>query len=209
MAYTAAGELKSFLLNGRNQHGGWAYQRRTATRLEPTCWALPALSARPTAGVEVLANWPARDGLLVERAHGSPNYAFHALALLTMRALNVEHTLGRPAVIGALQSVRGDNLPASEVNTQDNSLQAWPWIERTFSWVEPTAWCLLALKKWARSPGVHIEPERIETGERLLIDRCCATGGWNYGNSNMLGQQLKAFVPTTAIALLALQDRQS
>jgi len=34
-------------------------------------------------------------------------------------------------------------------------------------------------------------------------------GGWNYGNSNMLGQELRGYVPTTAIALLALQDRRS
>ena len=34
-------------------------------------------------------------------------------------------------------------------------------------------------------------------------------GGWNYGNANMLGQDLKPFVPTTALTLLSLQDRQS
>ena len=31
---------------------------------------------------------------------------------------------------------------------QDGSLQAWSWVDGTFSWVEPTAWCLLLLKKW-------------------------------------------------------------
>ncbi|HSJ40724.1 MAG TPA: hypothetical protein VK955_06685, partial [Xanthobacteraceae bacterium] len=40
-----------------------------------------------------------------------------------------------------------------------------------------------------------------------LLDRGCVTGGWNYGNSNMFGAELHPYVPTTAIAVLALQDR--
>ena len=43
----------------------------------------------------------------------------------------------------------------------------------------------------------------------MLVDRCCRGGGWNYGNSNMLGKELRPYVPTTAVALLALQDRGS
>jgi hypothetical protein len=50
---------------------------------------------------------------------------------------------------------------------------------------------------------------RIVEGERLLIDRACASGGWNFGNSAVLGQDLRPYVATTAIALLALQDRRS
>ena len=34
------------------------------------------------------------------------------------------------------------------------------------------------------------------------------TGGWNYGNSNVFEKNLPAYIPTTAIALLALQDRR-
>ena len=41
----------------------------------------------------------------------------------------------------------------------------------------------------------------------MLIDRCCAQGGWNYGNANMLGKELHPYVPTTALALLALQKK--
>ena len=43
--------------------------------------------------------------------------------------------------------------------------------------------------------------------DRMLADRCCVSGGWNYGNSNVLGKELSPYVPTTAVALLALQDR--
>jgi hypothetical protein len=41
----------------------------------------------------------------------------------------------------------------------------------------------------------------------MLIDRVCQDGGWNYGGSNVYGQELWAYVPTTALGLLAMQDR--
>jgi hypothetical protein len=41
----------------------------------------------------------------------------------------------------------------------------------------------------------------------VLVDRVCQSGGWNYGNSNALGQGLEPYVPTTALALLAMQDK--
>jgi hypothetical protein len=49
----------------------------------------------------------------------------------------------------------------------------------------------------------------VAVAERLLADRACVQGGWNYGNSNMLGQDLRPYVPTTAVALLALQDKRT
>ncbi len=49
---------------------------------------------------------------------------------------------------------------------------------------------------------------RIAEAERLLIDRCCRDGGWNFGNANVMGQDLFPHVPTTALALLALQGRR-
>ena len=42
----------------------------------------------------------------------------------------------------------------------------------------------------------------------MLNDRACRGGGWNYGNSNVYGKDLLPYVPTTALALLALQNRR-
>ncbi len=201
-------ELEEFLVRARNADGGWAYHPDKRSRLEPTCWAILALGeagTEPTA----LEQWPLADGLLLERRGGSPNYAFHGLGLLALRARRLEHSGSNASLLAALQRVKGNVVPQSDTSRQDNSLQGWSWIADTFSWVEPTAWCLLALKQWARKPGISIDNTRVEVAERLLIDRCCVTGGWNYGNSNVLGQELRPFVPTTAIALLALQDRKS
>jgi hypothetical protein len=42
----------------------------------------------------------------------------------------------------------------------------------------------------------------------LLLDRACPSGGWNFGNSVVFDSELPAYVPTTALALLSLQDYQ-
>ena len=199
--------LREFLLRARNADGGWGYQAGKASRLEPTCWASLALGS--TLAHTVLEQWPCADGLLLERHGGAPNYAFHGQALIVLRALNLEHAAGNRTLLAALQRVKGTALPASTINRQDNSLQAWSWIDGTFSWVEPTAWCLLALKQWSATPGAVGDRTRIVVAEQMLLDRCCAKGGWNYGNANMLGQDLKPFVPTTALTLLSLRDRHS
>ena len=89
---------------------------------------------------------------------------------------------------------------------QDNSLQAWPWVDGTFSWVEPTCWCLLLVKKLRKQLGAGAD-ERIGVAEAMLRDRACRDGGWNYGGSNVYGQELYPYVSTTALGLIAMQDR--
>lgn len=203
-------ELAQLLLRGRNADGGWGYYQGKASRLEPTCWAVLALNG-DTASADLgaaLRTWPARDGLLLERHGGEPNYAFHGLALLVLRACGLEHVAGTATLARALEKVKGKAFADSWISRQDNSLQGWSWIADTFSWVEPTAWCLLAMKRWIGNE-VHRDRARILEAERLLMDRAMLTGGWNYGNSNMLGRELIAYVPTTAVTLLAMQDRRS
>ena len=198
-------QLADALLATRNPDGGWGYARHRASRLEPTCWAL---LATPDTDPGVLVRWPVSGGLLIERSGGEPNVGFHALALLTLTALGLEHQAGNERLLRALQAFKGIPLEPFAVVRQDNSLQGWSWIPGTFSWAEPSAWSVLALKRWARRhPPDGDVAARISEGEALLFDRCCITGGWNYGNANMMGQELKAYVPTTAAGLLALQDR--
>ncbi len=195
--------LRQCLLAGRNGDGGWGYSAGKASRLEPTCWALLALTDLDPA---VLTSWPSAAGLLRERPNGDTNFAFHALALLTLWARGAEHRDGNATLSENLENAKGLALDESGNNRQDNSLQGWSWIAGTFSWVEPTAWALLALRKQA-ARGQHVDAGRLAEAETLLVDRCCENGGWNYGNSNMLGQQLRPYVPTTGVALLALQKR--
>jgi hypothetical protein len=195
--------LRDGLRAGRNADGGWGYYAGKASRLEPTCWALLAL---PDADPAVLAGWPAPKNLLSERKSGEVNYAFHAVALLTMAALGVNHSAGSDRLASALEHEKGIALGQSTINRQNSELQGWSWSPGTFSWVEPTAWALLALRR-RQAAGQGVEAARLTEAETLLIDRCCVQGGWNYGNSNMLGKELRPYVPTTAVALLALQKK--
>jgi hypothetical protein len=82
----------------------------------------------------------------------------------------------------------------------DSELSGWPWMDATFSWVEPTSHAILAL----RASG-HGDHPRVAEAEKMLLDRACVGGGWNYGNREVLGYDLPPFVPTTAVAVMALQ----
>jgi hypothetical protein len=205
--------IRAALLAARNPDGGWPYYPQHASRLEPTVWALLALArdADRPAEIDVVVRWPGKDGWLVDGPADAPvNYPFNALAALAC--------IDRPDRPGAgqlvttiakrLVDVKGLALEQNDAQRQNNGLQAWPWIDQTFSWVEPTAWCTLFLKK-IKTLAISGAAERIATAERVIRDRVCHDGGWNYGSSNVYGQELYPYVPTTAITLLAMQDQRA
>jgi hypothetical protein len=211
-------QLRQRLIAGRNADGGWGYYADHASRLEPTCWAMLALHAAgaPRAQLDSAAAWLAQcertPGWLVENPAWPINIAFNALAVFTLR-----DRPGPPAdaivprVKASLIASKGVAAPQSPDAPQDNSLQGWSWIDATFSWVEPTCWGVLALKS-TRAPGAR-DPKtdtaigsRLAEAERLLTDRSCRPGGWNFGNAVVMRQDLRPYVPVTALALLAMQD---
>jgi hypothetical protein len=205
-AFDAAG-LRRLLLSRRNADGGWAYAPGKSSRLEPTCWALLALGEPngPVEDLDVLRRWQRHDEWLVDVGGAPINFTFNALAALTM----LMSPAGVPAanrIATRLLDVRGLRFDQGKEIRQDNSLQAWPWIESTFSWVEPTSLCLLLMKKLRPALPAAAVADRIDIAERMLRDRACTVGGWNYGGSNVYGQELFPYVPTTALGLLALQD---
>jgi hypothetical protein len=203
-------DLRAALLGTRNKDGGWGYAAGRRSRIEPTCWASLALghSEGRAPDVESLRAWNRQDNWLVDVPGTPPNIAFNALAALTLLQEPSTAPLAQPIVSRLIQT-KGLTFPQSEVLRQDSSIQAWPWVDGTASWVEPTAWCLLLLKK-ARSHSHSREAsERIQVGERFLFDRVCHDGGWNYGNKEVYGTKLWPYVPTTALALLAMRDHRT
>jgi hypothetical protein len=104
---------------------------------------------------------------------------------------------------------KGVSVEPDPLIPQDGRLQGWSWTEGTFSWVEPTAWSVLVLKQRLTYGPYPDAAERIRVGEQMLKDRECQGGGWNYGNSAVYSQDLQPYVPTTALSLLALQDRRN
>jgi len=156
--------------------------------------------------VERVRSWPRHDGWLVDVAGAPPNQPFNALGALTLLQEPSAAPLAQP-IVSNLLAAKGERYPQNDYSPQDNSLQAWSWVEGTASWVEPTAWSLLLLKKLRGNGSLPREAdERIHVGEQLLLDRVCAVGGWNYGNAQVFGHDLWPYVPTTALALLALRD---
>jgi len=184
----------------RNPDGGWPYYRGRRSRLEPTSWAM--LATGTPFGSTPLGAWIGQDGLFVEPGTPHANFAFNGLAALAASANGAPARVLSKLMTG-LVVARGEAVPPTDVARMDTSLQGWSWMAGTFSWVEPTAWCTLALK---RHGSGQASAERVAVGERLLRDRVCADGGWNYGNSEVFGQALPAHVPPTAGAVLALQD---
>jgi hypothetical protein len=142
-----------------------------------------------------------------------PSWA-SALAVLALVRLDGD---GARALAGARWLVAQEGRRASwlarlvetcrseRVIDQDPNLRGWPWTTGASSWLEPTAYALLALKSLAPKLPRGARA-RIEEGERLVYDRMCPGGGWNYGNSVVLDEALEPYPDTTAIALLALRQ---
>ncbi len=199
--------------------GGWGYYTGKSSRIEPTCWALLALGSGWTSAasewdavarphMEFLQARQGAEGLLIETEPALASFGTNGLAalVLTRYAAQVPRdTVTR--LFGALVASKGVRVENADP-VQDNTLQGWPWVRDTFSWAEPTSWCLLALKRASADNRGDPSAARIAEAERLMIDRTCRTGGWNYGNASALGQELRAYVPTTALGLLAMQDRR-
>jgi hypothetical protein len=218
------GRLLDFLTAARSQDGSWGYFAGKAGRLEPTSWAMLALldnglrmqEAGLTAAIAALSRWQQPSGLLADVPHGLPNLASNGLAALVLHRMRERYPTGTSGyeqletnLVGGIGRIKGIRTGTFDAMRQDNRLQGWPWIDATFSWVEPTAWCLLALKRASRDRRVDRVDSRIIEANRLLFDRCCKPGGWNYGNSNVFGKDLRPYVPTTAVALMALQDQRT
>ncbi|MBA4020379.1 MAG: hypothetical protein C0483_24725 [Pirellula sp.] len=98
-----------------------------------------------------------------------------------------------------LLELKGATIKPSGEVTHNTMLVGWPWVESTHSWLEPTAFCFLALK----AAGMRAHP-RAEEAVQLMIDRILPGGGCNYGNTIVLDQVLRPHIQPTGIVMLAL-----
>ncbi len=204
-----------FLRKNQNADGGWGYFPGKMSRVEPTCYTLRALGSGDPCwpqGLRFLSSCQEQSGGLnsgpgipgatwvTQLAFPLLKQAGHARKSLESAAhwiLNCEGAEG-----GIMQRVLY-SLGNSKVE-QDPNLKGWPWRPDNNSWVEPTAHGLLALQ-WMKG---HAPEEKIryrrDLASKMLLDRRCIDGGWNYGNKKVLGENLASYPETTALALLGL-----
>lgn len=93
----------------------------------------------------------------------------------------------------------GDPATGTNENVQKSDRLGWPWINGTFSWVEPTAIHVVALKACG-----FANHSRVRDAIAMLVDRLLPHGGCNYGNTIVLGQELRPHVQPTGLAMLAI-----
>ena len=216
-----------FLLKTQNADGGWGSQRGRRSSTESTALAVLALDAaadRSSApalsrGIGWLAERQNADGswpLATDMKEGSWATALAMLSLAPFEAQRPRALRGA----GWLEGQKGSGLGLfnsllyrfSSQHRQRNrlnpDLKGWSWTPGAFSWVEPTSYALIALKK-LRPYLAGKADERIRQGELMIYDRMCQGGGWNYGNSRVLGEDLWPYPDITALALIALQDHET
>ena len=215
------------LLGARNPEGGWGAEQGKQSNTETTALAVLALSALDgsleqeiSRGLAWLADRQTADGSWPLRADMDGSSWTTSLATISLAGF-AAHRPG--ALRGAHWLIRQEGrrptwwvsllqrwvLPQGPTIRLNPNLKGWPWASGAFSWVEPTAYALIALKKVRADVAGSEIRERIQQGEMLIYDRMCRGGGWNYGNSNVLGVDVPPYPETTALALIALQDRQA
>jgi hypothetical protein len=213
------------LLGAQNEDGGWGAVKGKRSNTESTSFVLMALKSlegnpfdrQTTAGLKWLLQRQKDDGswsLNDASKQSSWTTPIAALALLSFQDQR-DHAL-RAAKWILTQEGRKPGWVATllfrlsllkKITELDPYLSGWSWTAGAFSWVEPTSYSLMTLKKLKRSlDGTNCE-ERIRQGEMLIYDRMCENGGWNYGNSKVLGEALWPYPDVTAVALIALQDQ--
>jgi hypothetical protein len=225
MARSSAGVARTpavnALLEMQTPTGGWpSHTGKRTENTEATALAVLALTAAGKGdAAEQGARWLVRN----QRSDGSwsftsaldePSWAT-SLAVLAMVDRDRVVTLRgsrwlldvRGRRLGLMASLLHRVSPRAMAVRMDPDLQGWPWRNGAVSFVEPTAYALIALKRLRRELG-DVAQHRIAEADALLYDRMCRGGGWNYGNSVVYDVDLRPFPDATAIALIGLQDHR-
>lgn len=215
----------------QNSDGGWGFVAGEQSRVESTCWVIKALTAAGGAkradddtlrrGLDFLTRAQLPDGSWPAVPETEEGCWVTSLASWVLAALYHEK-YAKPIDAG-LRWVC-DDWPqdstwwrrtvrklssAGKVGKQNDVSRGWGWTPGTSSWVEPTAFALLALE-WQpvaiSTAGFHrVAEKRRKLGEALLYDRMCPGGGWNCGNPEAYGVPGEPMVIPTTWALLSLR----
>lgn len=177
---------------------------------EPTALAAMALAsygrhADAATSLDWLASIQTVEGSVgISAAEWLPRWPTSLAVLAWCAARHYSETLDRYdaaiwAAVRWLIRTRSKPQETNELIGHNTMLIGWPWMHGTHAWVQPTALAVMALK--ATSNGGN---PRAREGIRILEDRQLPHGGWNYGNTTVLGHELRPHLEPSGMALLAL-----
>jgi hypothetical protein len=190
--HTLPGGAAALLGRHRNADGGFGPLVGTSSEPEPT--ALAAMALHDSDARAWLAREQREDGSF---AIGVGPYVNDSATGLC--ALALEPGPGRERALDYVERGRAQRVGSTAAVPIDPSAIGWGWATGTASWVEPTARVLWALRVARPTSAL------IGDAVTFLRDRESVGGGWNYGNREVLGEDLPPFAQTTAIALIGLR----
>ena len=118
-------------------------------------------------------------------------------AAVALAALTVDGPERRLKALDYAIAQRGLQPPGA---SDPGRRSAWGWTTDARSTVEPTSRVLIATN--VLTPA---DAKTRREAIRLLAERQCDDGGWNYGNASVNDVDLRGYAQTTAMALIGLQ----
>jgi hypothetical protein len=222
----ARAKALSFLLEAKKEGEAWfPYKAKGACSLEATAWSLIALRQNEKVslqGLEYLAAAQNGDdgGWSTEPGAGHSDWTTGPV-ILSLRLLSALYSQSLTPMAKHALTKGMSHLLDSRVEFFGPTARllillyrgpqalfygrGWPWDPKCFHWVEPTSYCLLALKL-PGGPEKEAQQEVVKFADKFVLEHSCLGGGWNHGNNESLGAFQPPFRLTTAEALLALQD---
>ena len=173
------------LRDAQNRDGGWGFQPGAQSRVEPTCWALSALVSREAAnktdddavvrGLNFLTAAQLPDGSWSSTPDEKTGCWVTSLVCWVLAGTRDEKY--SRATASGLRWVCEDwprdsswwrrwarkLSSGSRHSKQNDSYRGWGWTPGTSSWVEPTAFALLALE---RQPPIALPDWTVAESDR-------------------------------------------
>lgn len=187
--------------------GGYHPHGEAAT--EPTAWATIALGRSDARfahrGADWLAERQARNGSVGVTASQESPYWPTALAMLAWEAVDADRYADRIRDAASFALSQAPKvMPHNPKFGHDTMLEGWSWAPDTHSWLEPTAFFSVALRETG-----HADEDRRSEAVRLLADRMLPSGGANYGNTVVFGQELLQHTQSSGVVAWALAGEQA
>ena len=175
-------------------------------RPDAACWAILALQSAKAqeqlirSARRYLASVQSSDGRVCITPQHPESYWPTSLAIIAWQAAP-EH---RENQAKAIRFLIGDTKiltkkSPKEIAGYDTTIKGWSWMTKTYSWVEPSALGVIAL----RAAG-YKDHHRVQDAVALLMDRQLRDGGWNIGAPMVFGQVYRPMPDNTGMALQAL-----